>query len=164
MDSTTPHNCFEVLGQINDKSGRSPGTVIDGTMPSYVATYHLYVLWSRAFIYECIINQERLLILHIYLSYNRLRKSVLYVCVIAGCGVHNAVLYGMVVTVLAFRLGKKRVSDLPDSLKHENSLSRSTLQWRHNERDGVWNHQPHDCLLILLFKAQMKENIKAPYH
>ena len=22
-----------------------------------------------------------------------------------------------------------------------------TLQWRHNERDGVWNHQPHDCLL-----------------
>ena len=22
-----------------------------------------------------------------------------------------------------------------------------TLQWRHNGRDGVWNHQPHDCLL-----------------
>ena len=21
-----------------------------------------------------------------------------------------------------------------------------TLQWRHNERDGVSNHQPHDCL------------------
>ena len=21
------------------------------------------------------------------------------------------------------------------------------LQWRHNERDGVSNHQPHDCLL-----------------
>ena len=24
------------------------------------------------------------------------------------------------------------------------------LQWRHNEREGVSNHQPHDCL----FKAQ----------
>ena len=24
---------------------------------------------------------------------------------------------------------------------------RSTLQWRHNEPDGVSNHQPHDCLL-----------------
>ena len=23
-----------------------------------------------------------------------------------------------------------------------------TLQWRHNGRDGVSNHQPHDCLLI----------------
>ena len=22
-----------------------------------------------------------------------------------------------------------------------------TLQWRHNEIDGVWNRQPHDCLL-----------------
>ena len=25
------------------------------------------------------------------------------------------------------------------------------LQWRHNERDGVSNHQPHDCLLKRLF-------------
>ena len=39
-----------------------------------------------------------------------------------------------------------------------------TLQWRHNERDGVWNHQPYDCLLNRLFKAQIKENIKAPRH
>ena len=36
------------------------------------------------------------------------------------------------------------------------------LQWRHNERDGVSNHQPHDCLLNRLFKAQIKENINAP--
>ena len=27
------------------------------------------------------------------------------------------------------------------------------LQWRHNERDGVSNHQPHDCLLNRLFKV-----------
>ena len=33
------------------------------------------------------------------------------------------------------------------------------LQWHHNERDGVPNHQPHDCLLNRLFKAQIKENI-----
>ena len=37
-------------------------------------------------------------------------------------------------------------------------------QWRHNERDGVSNHQPRDCLLNHLFKAQIKENIKAPRH
>ena len=153
-----------MLGRINGKLERSPGTVVDGTTPNYVATYHLHVLWSCVFIYECIINQERLLILHVCLSYNRLRKSVLYACVIAVCGVHNATLYGMALTIPAFRLRKKQVSDLPDSLKHDNSLSGSTLQWRHNERDGVWNHQPHDCSLILLFQAQMKENMKAPYH
>ena len=35
-----------------------------------------------------------------------------------------------------------------------------SLRWRHNECDGVSNHQPHDCLL----KAQIKENIKPPRH
>ena len=39
-----------------------------------------------------------------------------------------------------------------------------TLQRRHNERDVVSNHQPHDCLLKRLLKAQIKENIKAPRH
>ena len=29
-----------------------------------------------------------------------------------------------------------------------------TLQWRHNERDGVWNHQPHDCLHNRLFRRR----------
>ena len=37
-----------------------------------------------------------------------------------------------------------------------------TLQWRHNERDGVWNHQLHDSLFNRLFKAQIKENINVP--
>ena len=40
----------------------------------------------------------------------------------------------------------------------------SALKWRHNGRDGVSNHQPHYCLPSLLFKAQIKENIKAPRH
>ena len=39
-----------------------------------------------------------------------------------------------------------------------------TIQWRHNERHGISNHQPHDCLLNRLFKVQIKENIKAPRH
>ena len=37
-----------------------------------------------------------------------------------------------------------------------------SLQWRHNEHDGVSNHQHHHCLLNRLFKAQIKENTKAP--
>ena len=39
-----------------------------------------------------------------------------------------------------------------------------SLQWRHDERYGVPNKQPHDCLLNHLFKAQIKENIKPYFH
>ena len=38
------------------------------------------------------------------------------------------------------------------------------LQWRHNVRDGVLNHQAHDCLFYRVLKTQMKENIKAERH
>ena len=36
-------------------------------------------------------------------------------------------------------------------------LQWSTLQWLHNERDGVSNHQPHDCLLNSLFRRRSKK-------
>ena len=35
-----------------------------------------------------------------------------------------------------------------------------TLQWRHNEHDGVWNHQPHDCLLNRLYIHRSKKTSK----
>ena len=40
----------------------------------------------------------------------------------------------------------------------------ASLWWRHNERDGVSNHQPHDCLLNRLFRCRSKKNLKAPRH
>ena len=36
----------------------------------------------------------------------------------------------------------------------------NALQWRHNERDGVSNHQPHDCLLNCLFRRRSKRTSK----
>ena len=36
----------------------------------------------------------------------------------------------------------------------------NTLQWRHNEHDGIWNHLPHDCLLNRLFKHRSKKTLK----
>ena len=36
----------------------------------------------------------------------------------------------------------------------------SVLQWRHNERDGVWDHQPHGCLLNGLFSRKSKKTSK----
>ena len=38
------------------------------------------------------------------------------------------------------------------------------LQWHHNQRDGIANHQRLDCLLNRLFKAQFKESITVPRH
>ena len=35
-----------------------------------------------------------------------------------------------------------------------------TLQWRHNERDGLSNHQPHDCLLNSLFGRRSQKTWK----
>ena len=36
----------------------------------------------------------------------------------------------------------------------------STYRWRHNGRDGVSNHQPHDCLLNRLFRHRSKKTSK----
>ena len=38
--------------------------------------------------------------------------------------------------------------------------SLGSLQWHHNERDGVSNHQPHDCLLKRLFTRRSKKTSK----
>ena len=40
------------------------------------------------------------------------------------------------------------------------SLSVWILQWRHNGRDSVSNHQPHDCLLNHLFRRRSKKASK----
>ena len=36
----------------------------------------------------------------------------------------------------------------------------TSLQWCHNDRDGVSNHQPHDCLPKRLFKRRSKKTSK----
>ena len=38
--------------------------------------------------------------------------------------------------------------------------TRHALQWRHNERRSVSNHQPHDCLLNRLFRRRSKKTSK----
>ena len=35
-----------------------------------------------------------------------------------------------------------------------------TLHWRHNERNGVSNHQPHECLLNRLFSRRLSKTSK----
>ena len=39
-------------------------------------------------------------------------------------------------------------------------MSSVLLQWRHNGRDSVSNHQPHDCLINRLFRRRSKKTSK----
>ena len=39
-------------------------------------------------------------------------------------------------------------------------ITTKSLQWLHNERDGVSNHQHHDCLLNRLFRRRSKKTSK----
>ena len=39
-------------------------------------------------------------------------------------------------------------------------IIRHPLSWRHDERDGVSNHQPNDCLLNRLFRLRSKKTSK----
>ena len=48
------------------------------------------------------------------------------------------------------------VSTCLSSCKKEHKLS--SLWWRHNEHDGVSNHQPHSCLLNRLFRRRSKKH------
>ena len=47
-------------------------------------------------------------------------------------------------------------------LKQRDKLTRpyNELQWRHNGRDNVSNHQPHHCLLNRLFRRRSKKPTK----
>ena len=43
---------------------------------------------------------------------------------------------------------------------HRCIVSLVSLQWRHNGRDGVLNHQPHYCLLNRLFRRRSRKATK----
>ena len=40
------------------------------------------------------------------------------------------------------------------------AVKERSLRWLHNGRDGVSNHQPHDCLLNRLFRRRSKKTSK----
>ena len=54
-----------------------------------------------------------------------------------------------------------KLSQIPSSTARCSDTTRAlSLQWRHNGRHGVWNHQPHDCLLNRLFRRRSKKTPK----
>ena len=51
------------------------------------------------------------------------------------------------------------VSAITDSFRWQ-AYTIITLHWRHNDHDGVSNHQPHGCLLNRLFRRTSKKTSK----
>ena len=51
-------------------------------------------------------------------------------------------------------------SELIIMLIHWKGIVKLSLQWRHNGRNGISNHQPHDCLLNRLFRCRSKKTSK----
>ena len=72
--------------------------------------------------------------------------------------VHSAVLYGSET--------RGPNTDLEPLCRTDCAMScwicgtKGPLQWRHNERNGVSNHQPHDCLPSRLFRRRSKKTSK----
>ena len=58
-----------------------------------------------------------------------------------------------------YRFGAANESPTYKTFELLNS-STLALQWRHNGRDSVSNHQPHDCLLNCLFRRRWKKTSK----
>ena len=82
----------------------------------------------------------------------------------------NSVIYQtLAMLLLKPNTGNNLLNDFgPQTLRHicllmceESSVativSMITLRWRHNGRDGVSNHQPHNCLLNRLFRRRSKK-------
>ena len=62
---------------------------------------------------------------------------------------------------LTYILGDHKKSGKHKLLKTLYSyLGTEILRWRHNGRDGVSNHQPHDCLFNRLFRYKSKKASK----
>ena len=58
----------------------------------------------------------------------------------------------------AKQVKNKSMSGEDSSIINYSIIQPYTLQWRHNERDGVSNHQPQDCLLNRLFTAHQRKH------
>ena len=64
--------------------------------------------------------------------------------------------------MLSLKKGKKYICILIVEMTYVVAvpLEKDTLEWRHNERDGVSYHRRLDCLLNRLFKCRSKKTSK----
>ena len=76
-----------------------------------------------------------------------------------SCDIFTYVIPGCFLCVVR-RVQNLGLAEQNQSQKASRYLLSCALQWRHNGRDSVWNHQPHDCLLKGLFRRRSKKTPK----
>ena len=54
-------------------------------------------------------------------------------------------------------IGWANTQNDPCNTIHFLQNTHKTIQWRHKGRDGISNHQPHDCFLNCLFRRRSKK-------
>ena len=80
-----------------------------------------------------------------------------------GYSIRNIWLDGFISCSTLLKLGMSEVCVLKYTIRgsfNAGTLSNCTVQWRHNERDSVSNHQPRPCLLNRLFRRRSKKTPK----
>ena len=73
---------------------------------------------------------------------------------------HKLLMCGMQYVVILNRVGLPVWAQLVSECFNCTEAITTSLQWRHNGRDGVSNHQPHHCLLNRLFRRRSKKTSK----
>ena len=88
--------------------------------------------------------------------------SMLFVIIDRKCGMFPSLaIWATDLQNIMLQNFRKNLS-MSDGAVYENAVSCmfSALRWRHNGRDSVSNHQPHDCLLNRLFRRRSKKTSK----
>ena len=84
---------------------------------------------------------------------------------ISGCPANTFIVTESFRQLVDIAIIERQMIKLSTTLLFSNGCSQwglyvEALQWRHNDRDGVWNHQRPDCLLNRLFRHRLKKTSK----
>ena len=74
-------------------------------------------------------------------------SSQILICIIKTMAKFQQLSHGCLITLVT-EIGM--ICNEWDLCQELLDFQEASLQWRHNGRDGVWNHQPHECLLTSL--------------
>ena len=78
-------------------------------------------------------------------------------CLVPSIHIQNS---GSITLWLCFFPSHRMVNMKTGAYHTQNTKMSTSLLWRHNGRDSVSNHQPHDCLLKRLFRRRSKKTSK----
>ena len=80
--------------------------------------------------------------------------------ILAWCQVRQLFLFTLFVHIMDNKVSKTAPHERMNNIIGINVQRIHSLQWCHNECDGVSNHQPRHCLLNCLFRRRSKKTSK----